>query len=280
MWWGERRFLPLGFIENIILKCIPWRWGPAGGAPMHKVLKYLHTSNPIHCSSLHGQLSAGGGGARWGGRGDGKEVCVWFSTYVWTYVGVWLSGAGLTSPLQSLRLETATNPLPHHPAWPSQATPPPISLSAPSPGLNLRGHLPLLMKIHVFISISGVISDTAKHKTCLFPQRPGEPDRMTPLSALAERDSCRAWKWDLVEGSEVGGLDGENLMFGLATMAAVCYLSSSLWLMRLSVEMEENRRGSEEVEKRRTQKECTTHLPHTPLSPPLLIYANSWEQTP
>lgn len=26
---------------------------------MHKVLKYLHTSNPIHCSSLHGQLSAG-----------------------------------------------------------------------------------------------------------------------------------------------------------------------------------------------------------------------------
>lgn len=78
----------------------------------------------------------------------------------------------------------------------------------------------------------------------------------------------------------MGGLDGENLMFGLATMAAVCYLSSSLGLMRLSVEMEENRRGSEEVEKRRTQKECTTRLPHAPLSPPLLIYANSREQTP
>lgn len=26
---------------------------------MHRVLKCLHTSNPIHCSSLHGQLSAG-----------------------------------------------------------------------------------------------------------------------------------------------------------------------------------------------------------------------------
>lgn len=72
----------------------------------------------------------------------------------------------------------------------------------------------------------------------------------------------------------MGGSDGEDLMFGLATMAAVCYLSSSSALMRLSAEMEEERRGHEEVEKRRTEEECsTTHLPHTPLSPPLLITA-------
>lgn len=72
----------------------------------------------------------------------------------------------------------------------------------------------------------------------------------------------------------MGGSDGEDLMFGLATMAAVCYLSSSSGLMRLSAEMEEQRRGHEEVEKRRTEEECTTtHLPHTPLSPLSLITA-------
>lgn len=69
---------------------------------------------------------------------------------------------------------------------------------ASSPGLGLCGHLPLLMKIHGFISISGVISDTAKHKTGLFPLRPGELDRMTRVSAPAEEGSCGAWKWDLV----------------------------------------------------------------------------------
>lgn len=78
---------------------------------------------------------------------------------------------------------------PLHPASPSLAEPP---LPASSPGLGLCGHLPLLMKIHGFISISGVISDTAKHKTVLFPLRPGEPDRMTRLSALAEEGSCGA----------------------------------------------------------------------------------------
>lgn len=78
----------------------------------------------------------------------------------------------------------------------------------------------------------------------------------------------------MVGGSEVGGSDGEDLMFGLATMAAVCYLSGSSVLMRLSAEMEEERRGHEEVEKRRTEEQCTTtHLPHTPLSPPRLITA-------
>lgn len=51
----------------------------------------------------------------------------------------------------------------------------------------------------------------------------------------------------------MGGSDGEDLMFGLATMAAVCYLSSSLVLMRLSAEMEEKRRGHEEEEKGRTE---------------------------
>lgn len=61
----------------------------------------------------------------------------------------------------------------------------------------------------------------------------------------------------------MGGSDGEDLMFGLATMAAVCYLSSSSALMRLSAEMEEERRGHEEVEKRTEEKRTTTHLPHT-----------------
>lgn len=45
---------------------------------MHRVLKCLHTSNPIHCSSLHGQLSAGveeRGGVRMGGD-DEKKVCM------------------------------------------------------------------------------------------------------------------------------------------------------------------------------------------------------------
>lgn len=45
----------------------------------------------------------------------------------------------------------------------------------------------------------------------------------------------------LVGGSEVGGSDGEDLMFGLATMAAVHYLSGSSALMRPSAEMEEER---------------------------------------
>lgn len=71
----------------------------------------------------------------------------------------------------------------------------------------------------------------------------------------------------------MGGSDGEDLMFGLATMAAVCYLSSSSALMRLSAEMEEERRGHEEMERRRTEECTTTHPPHTPLSPPLLITA-------
>lgn len=39
---------------------------------MHRVLKCLHTSNPIHCSSLHGQLSAGV--EEGGGGGEGTTV--------------------------------------------------------------------------------------------------------------------------------------------------------------------------------------------------------------
>lgn len=71
----------------------------------------------------------------------------------------------------------------------------------------------------------------------------------------------------------MGGSDGEDLMFVLATMAAVCYLRNSLALMRLSAETEEERREHEEVERRRTEEECsTTHLPHT-LSRPLMITA-------
>lgn len=79
-----------------------------------------------------------------------------------------------------------------HPASPSLADCATPSPRASSPGLGLCGHLPLLMKIHGFISISGVISDTAKHKTGLFPRRLGELDRMTRVSALAEEGSCGA----------------------------------------------------------------------------------------
>ena len=56
---GELRFLPLRFIENIILNVFPGDEGLQEVPPTHRVLKCLHTSNPIHCSSLHGQLSAG-----------------------------------------------------------------------------------------------------------------------------------------------------------------------------------------------------------------------------
>lgn len=63
--------------------------------------------------------------------------------------------------------------------------------------------------------------------------------------------------------SEVEGSDGEDLMFGLATMAAMCYLSSSSALMRLSAEIEEERNGHDEVEGRTEGKSTTTHQPHT-----------------
>lgn len=71
---GELRFLALRFIENIILNVFPGDEELQEVPPMHRVLKCLHTSNPIHCSSLHGQLSAGVeecGGV----GGNGKEVC-------------------------------------------------------------------------------------------------------------------------------------------------------------------------------------------------------------
>lgn len=63
--------------------------------------------------------------------------------------------------------------------------------------------------------------------------------------------------------SEVEGSDGEDLMFGLATMAAMRYLSSSSALMRLSAETEEERKGHDEVEERTEGKSTTTHQPHT-----------------
>lgn len=56
----------------------------------------------------------------------------------------------------------------------------------------------------------------------------------------------------------MGGSDGEDPMFGLATMAAVCYLSSASALMRRSAGMEDGRRGHEEVERRRREEGCTT----------------------
>lgn len=65
----------------------------------------------------------------------------------------------------------------------------------------------------------------------------------------------------------MGGLDGEDLMFGLATKAAVCYLCSSLVLMRPSAEKEVERIGHEEEEK----QQRAVHLSHATLSSPLLI---------
>lgn len=56
---GELKFLPLRFVEDIILNVFPGDEGLQEVPPLYRVLKYLHTSNPIHSSSLHGQLSAG-----------------------------------------------------------------------------------------------------------------------------------------------------------------------------------------------------------------------------
>lgn len=68
------RFLPLCFIESVILNVFPGDEGLQEVPPMHRVLKCLHTSNPIHCSSLHGQLSAGV--EKRGGESDCEEVCM------------------------------------------------------------------------------------------------------------------------------------------------------------------------------------------------------------
>lgn len=76
------RFLPPRFIKNIILNVFPGDEGLQEVPPMHRVLKCLHTSNPIHCSSLHGQLSAGveeRGGAGW----LMAKKCVYARVSVW-----------------------------------------------------------------------------------------------------------------------------------------------------------------------------------------------------
>lgn len=132
----------------------------------------------------------------WGGENDGEEVCTCMCVSVRALaellvlcacVSVCVGWGGVRGGhLWVLRIETPTNLTPSPLTTPSIAEPPPPHF------FTWAGHLPLLMKIHGFISISGVISETAKHKTGLFPQRPGEPDRMTRLSALAEQGSCRA----------------------------------------------------------------------------------------
>lgn len=58
----------------------------------------------------------------------------------------------------------------------------------------------------------------------------------------------------------MGGSDGGDLVFGLATMAAVQYLSSSSALMRLFCRGEKERRGHEEVEERKEGKGTNTLL--------------------
>lgn len=70
------RFLPLCFIENIILNVFPGDEGLQEVPPMHRVFKCLHTSNPFHCSSLHGQLSAGVGERGGDGRAMAGSVYV------------------------------------------------------------------------------------------------------------------------------------------------------------------------------------------------------------
>lgn len=112
----ELRFLPLRFIENIILNVFPGDEGLQEVPPMHRVLKCLHTSNPIHCSSLHGQLSAGVGERGGVGRAMAKK-CVRACVY-----------GGVTKAHHwVLRIEAPTNPIPPHPASPSLAEPPPPS---------------------------------------------------------------------------------------------------------------------------------------------------------
>lgn len=62
----------------------------------------------------------------------------------------------------------------------------------------------------------------------------------------------------------MGSSDGEDLMFGLVTMAAVCYLSSSLALMRLSAEKEEKGDGMRRWRGEQRTVDCyATHPPHT-----------------
>lgn len=99
MWRGELRFLAPALHKKHQPKCVPWRWGPAGGAPACGVFKYLHTSNSIHCSSLHGQLSAGvEEGGRVQGRWQGVCMCACLNVSVW--------GGMLTGPSMGLRIET------------------------------------------------------------------------------------------------------------------------------------------------------------------------------
>lgn len=59
----------------------------------------------------------------------------------------------------------------------------------------------------------------------------------------------------------MGGSEGGDLVFGLATMAAVQYLSSSSPLMRLFCRSGEGKK--EEVEERKEGNGTNTHLTHT-----------------
>lgn len=59
----------------------------------------------------------------------------------------------------------------------------------------------------------------------------------------------------------MGGSDGGDLVFGLATMAAVQYPSSSSALMRLFCRGEKERRGHEEV-KREKRERVPIHPSH------------------
>lgn len=130
-------------------------------------------ASPFTGSSLHGQLSVGWGGVR-GRKGRAViEGCPSRST----------SSFSLYSVL--------------------------FPASSPGPGW---GHLPSLMKIHGLIFIFGVVSETVAHKTVpvsLPPPypKPGEADRMTWLSALAEQGQLQGLKMGFFGGEvdvEVG----------------------------------------------------------------------------
>lgn len=123
------RFLPPRFIKNIILNVFPGDEGLQEVPPMHRVLKCLHTSNPIHCSSLHGQLSAGveeRGGAGW----LMAKKCVYARVSVWRdNRGPSLVSKDPSPPIYAL-----------HPASPSLAdcatpSPPPTPPPTPLPQL-------------------------------------------------------------------------------------------------------------------------------------------------
>lgn len=137
---------------------------------------------------------------------------------------------------------------------PSSFSPYTALLPASSPGPG-RGHLPSLMKIHGLIFIFGVVSETVAHKTMPVPplppyQKPGEADRMTWLSALAEQGQLQGLKMGFFGGGGEWRLKWGTM---LLEMRSACLLEStsgsdwSQWGPWASSEEVYSRRGGDRV---------------------------------